>query len=44
MGVIDVRRFNVATDFGDSGVLEVEDIRLADEGTWDIEVFSATFI
>jgi hypothetical protein len=38
MGVIDVRRFNVATDFGDSGVLEVEDIRLADEGTWDIDL------
>lgn len=38
MGVIDIRRFNVATSFGDSGELEVADIWLADEGTWDIDL------
>lgn len=38
MGVIDVRRFDVATQFGDSGDLEVADIWLADEGTWDIDL------
>jgi hypothetical protein len=38
MGMIDVRRFNVATHFGDSGDLEVADIWLADEGTWDIDL------
>ena len=38
MGVIDVRRFNVATYFGDSGDLEVADIWLADEDTWDIDL------
>jgi hypothetical protein len=38
MGVIDVRRLNVATYFGDSGDLEVADIGLADEGTWDIDL------
>ena len=38
MGVIDIRRFNVATSFGDSGDLEVADIWLADEGTWDIDL------
>jgi len=38
MGMIDVRRFTVATYFGDSGDLEVEDIWLADEDTWDIDL------
>jgi hypothetical protein len=38
MGVIDIRRFNVATHFGDGGDLEVADIGLADEGTWDIDL------
>ena len=38
MGVIDVRQFNVATHFGRSGDLEVADISLADEGTWDIDL------
>jgi hypothetical protein len=38
MGVIDVRRFNVGTHFGDSGELEVADIWLADEDTWDIDL------
>jgi hypothetical protein len=38
MGVIDVRRFNVATDFGDSGDLEVAAIGPADEGSWDINL------
>ncbi len=38
MGVIDVRRIGVATYFGDSGDLEVADIWLADEGTWDIDL------
>ncbi len=38
MGVIDVRRFDVATHFGGSGDLEVADIRLADEDTWDINL------
>lgn len=38
MGVIDLRRFSVATDFGDRGDLEVVDIWLADEGTWDIDL------
>jgi hypothetical protein len=38
MGMIDVRRFDVATDFGDSGDLEVAYIGLADEGTWDIDL------
>jgi hypothetical protein len=38
MGMIDVRRFNVATYFGDSGDLEVADIWLADEDTWDIDL------
>jgi hypothetical protein len=38
MGVIDVRRFNVATYFSDSGDLEVADIWLADESTWDIDL------
>jgi hypothetical protein len=38
MGVIDVRRINVATHFGDSGGLEVADIWLDDEGTWDIDL------
>lgn len=36
MGVIDVRRFNVATNFGASGDLEVVDISLAGKDTWDI--------
>ena len=38
MGVIDVRRLNVATYFGGSGELEVADIWLADEDTWDIDL------
>ena len=38
MGVIDVRRLNVAAYSGDSGDLEVADIWLADEGTWDIDL------
>jgi hypothetical protein len=38
MGVIDVRRFNVATYFGHSGDLEVAHISLANEGTWDIDL------
>ena len=38
MGVIDVRRFDVATRFGDGGGLEVADNVLADEGTWDIDL------
>jgi hypothetical protein len=38
MGVIDVRRFNVATFFGSSGELQVADIWLADEDTWDIDL------
>jgi hypothetical protein len=38
MGVIDVRRFNVATHFGDRGNLEVADIWLADEDIWDIDL------
>jgi hypothetical protein len=38
MGVIDIRRFNVATYFGDSGDLEVEDVCLAGEDTWDIDL------
>jgi hypothetical protein len=38
VGVIDVRRFNVATCFGDSGDLEVADIWFADEDSWDINI------
>ena len=38
MGVIDVRRFDVATYFGDGGDLEVADISLADEDAWDIDL------
>jgi hypothetical protein len=38
MGVIDVRRFNVVTYFGNSGDLEVADIQLADQDTWDIDL------
>jgi len=38
MGMIDVRRFNVATHFGGSGELEVADIQFADEDTWDIDL------
>lgn len=38
MGVIAVRRLNVATHFGDSGDLEVADIWLAGEGSWDIDL------
>lgn len=35
MGDVDARRFNVATHFGSTGELEVANIWLADEGTWD---------
>jgi hypothetical protein len=38
MGVIDVRRFNVATCLGASGDLEVAGISLADEDIWDIDL------
>lgn len=38
MGVIDIRRFNVATSFGDSGDLEVAGIWLAAEDSWDIDL------
>jgi hypothetical protein len=38
MGVIDVRRFDVATHFGRSGELEVASISLADVSTWDIDL------
>jgi hypothetical protein len=38
MGMIDVRRFDVATHFGYSGDLEIADISLADEDTWDIDL------
>src|SRR5258708_37107296 len=38
MGMIDVRRFNVATHYGDSEDLEVAHIWLADEDTWDIDL------
>jgi hypothetical protein len=39
MGVIDVRRFDVATHFGTrSGELEVVNIQLADQDTWDINL------
>jgi hypothetical protein len=38
MGVIDFRRFDVATYFGDSGDLEVGDIWLADEDVWDVDL------
>lgn len=38
MGVIDVRRFSVATYFGNSGDLEVAEIWLAEEDTWDINL------
>jgi hypothetical protein len=37
MGVIDVRRFQVAT-YWDSGELEVADVSLIDEDTWDIDL------
>ncbi len=38
MGVIDVRCFNVATYFGDSGDLEVADIQPAGEDAWDVDL------
>jgi hypothetical protein len=38
MGLIDVRRFNVAAHFGDTGDLGVVDIWHADEGTWDVDL------
>jgi hypothetical protein len=38
MGVIDVRRFKVATHFGASGDLEVADIELGDQDMWDIDL------
>ncbi|MGH3402785.1 MAG: hypothetical protein ACRDRJ_09815 [Streptosporangiaceae bacterium] len=38
MGEIEVRRFDVATYFGDDGDLEVADIWLADEVRWDIDL------
>ena len=38
MGMIDVRRFDVATHFGASEDLEIADIQLADEDTWDIDL------
>jgi hypothetical protein len=44
MGVIDVRRFNVATHFGDSGDLEVADIWPADEDTWDIDLAEVVMV
>ena len=37
-GMIDVRRFAVATYFGDSGNLEVADVEQVDEATWDINL------
>jgi hypothetical protein len=37
MGVIDVRRFEVATCW-DGGVLTVAGVSLVDEGTWDIDL------
>ncbi len=38
MGVIDVRRFKVATTCGPGGDLEVADVWLADEDAWDIDL------
>lgn len=38
MGMIDVRRFQVATQFGHSADLEVADISLTDEATWEIDL------
>lgn len=38
MGVVDVRRFGVATCFGKLGELEVADIQLVDEDAWDINL------
>ena len=44
MGVIEVRRFNVATCFGERGDLEVADICLADEDTWDIDLAEVVMV
>lgn len=38
MGVIDIRRFKVDTNFGESGELEVANIAPPDEDTWDIDL------
>ena len=44
MGVVDVRRFNVATRFGYSGDLEVARIGLADEDTWDVDLAAVVMV
>jgi hypothetical protein len=38
MGLVDVRRFDVTTHFGDRGDLEVARIWFADEDTWEIDL------
>ena len=38
MGMVDIRRFNVATCSGSRGELEVADIQLADADMWDINL------
>jgi hypothetical protein len=44
MGVIDVRRFNVATCHGVSGDLEVADIWIVDEDTWDVDLAEVVIV